>query len=48
VDDVKEIAALLRGQSSQTELSGQEAGIWWRNLPLGFVRLKQGRVVAAF
>ncbi|WP_165175925.1 RsmB/NOP family class I SAM-dependent RNA methyltransferase [Desulfovibrio sp. ZJ369] len=48
LEDVREIAALLSGQSRQTGLSGREAGLWWRNLPLGRIALKQGRAVAAF
>lgn len=48
LEDVREIAALLSGQSRQTGLSGREAALWWRNLPLGRIALKQGRAVAAF
>lgn len=48
LEDVREITALLSGQSRQTGLAGREAGLWWRNLPLGRIALKQGRAVAAF
>lgn len=48
LDDVADIVALLCGQSRQTGLAGREAGLWWRDLPLGKVMLKQGRAVAGF
>ena len=48
LDDVRDVAALLRGQSRRTGLSGHEAGLWWRDLPLCLARLTQGRVSAAF
>lgn len=48
LDDINEITALLSGQSRQTGLAGREAGLWWRDLPLGRVALKQGRAVAGF
>ncbi|MDR3357485.1 MAG: RsmB/NOP family class I SAM-dependent RNA methyltransferase [Desulfovibrio sp.] len=48
LEDIREVAALLRGQSRRTGLSGHEAGLWWRDLPLCLVRLKLGRVSAAF
>jgi 16S rRNA (cytosine1407-C5)-methyltransferase len=48
LDDVEDVAALLRGQSRRTGLPGHEAGLWWRDLPLCLARLKQGRVSAAF
>ncbi len=48
LDDVADITALLSGQSRQTGLSGREAGLWWRDLPLGRIALKQGRAIAGF
>ncbi|MBO5489857.1 MAG: hypothetical protein J5960_00280, partial [Desulfovibrio sp.] len=48
LDDLKDVTALLSGQSLQTGLAGREAGLWWRGLPLGRVTLKQGRAVARF
>lgn len=48
LDSVEEITALLSGQSRRTGLSGTEAALWWRDLPLGCLTLKQGRVLAAF
>ena len=48
LDDVADITALLSGQSRQTGLSGREAGLWWRDLPLGRIVLKQGRAIAGF
>ena len=48
LDDVADIAALLSGQSRQTGLNGREAGLWWRDLPLGRIVLKQGRAIAGF
>jgi len=48
LDDAADIVALLSGQSRQTGLAGREAGLWWRDLPLGRVTLKQGRAIAGF
>jgi 16S rRNA (cytosine1407-C5)-methyltransferase len=48
LDDVRDVADLLCGQSRQTGLSGHEAGLWWRDLPLCLARLKRGRASAAF
>ena len=48
LDDVADVAALLSGQSRQTGLEGREAGLWWRDLPLGRIVLKQGRAIAGF
>ncbi|MGV7003469.1 RsmB/NOP family class I SAM-dependent RNA methyltransferase [Desulfovibrio sp. QI0442] len=48
LDDVGDITALLSGQSRQTGLNGREAGLWWRDLPLGRIVLKQGRAIAGF
>lgn len=48
LEDIGDISALLSGQSRQTGLQGREAALWWRDLPLGRVALKQGRAVAGF
>lgn len=48
LDSPDEITALLSGQSRRTALDGREAALWWRDLPLGRVALKQGRVAATF
>lgn len=48
LDSPDELTALLSGQSLRTELEGREAALWWRDLPLGRVALKQGRVAATF
>lgn len=48
LDDMGDLTALLAGQSRQTGLAGREAALWWRDLPLGRVALKQGRAIAAF
>ncbi len=48
LDSPEEVTALLSGQSRQTGLAGREAALWWRELPLGRLALKQGRAVALF
>lgn len=48
LDDIADITALLAGQSRKTGLTGRQAGLWWRDLPLGILSLKQGRALAAF
>lgn len=45
LDKVEDIHALLRGQSLHTGLPGRETGLYWRELPLGRVGLKNGRAV---
>lgn len=45
LEHVDEIHALLRGQSLHTGLPGRETGLYWRNLPLGRIGLKNGRAV---
>lgn len=45
LERVEDIHALLRGQSLQTGLPGRETGLYWRELPLGRVGLKNGRAV---
>lgn len=48
LDDIADLTALLSSQSRQTGLAGREAALWWRDLLLGRVPLKQGRAVATF
>ncbi|WP_015939324.1 MULTISPECIES: RsmB/NOP family class I SAM-dependent RNA methyltransferase [Desulfovibrio] len=48
LEDISDISALLSGQSRQTGLQGREAALWWRDLPLGRVGLKQGRALTGF
>ncbi len=47
LDDVAQIEALLQGRSLNTNLSGREAALFWRELPLGRIRLKNGRAIWA-
>ncbi|MDE5878537.1 MAG: RsmB/NOP family class I SAM-dependent RNA methyltransferase [Desulfovibrio sp.] len=48
LDEVTAVTALLEGRALQTGLDGREAALWWRDLPLGSIGLRQGRAVAAF
>ena len=48
LDDISDITALLSGQSRQTGLAGNEAALWWRDLPLARMMLKQGRATLSF
>ncbi len=48
LDDVSDVSDLLAGRSRQTNLAGGEAALWWRDLPLGRLVLKQGRAIASF
>lgn len=48
LDSPEELTALLSGQSRRTGLSGREAALWWRDVPLGRIALRQGRAVALF
>lgn len=48
LEDTARIEALLQGQSIHCALPGREAALWWRDLPLGRLALKQGRAVALF
>ena len=45
LEKVEDIHRLLQGQSLHTALTGRETGLYWQDLPLGRVGLKQGRVV---
>ena len=38
-----EVEALLQGRSLETRLTGREAALFWQDLPLGRIRLKNGR-----
>ena len=46
--NISDITALLSGQSRQTGLAGNEAALWWRDLPLARMMLKQGRATLSF
>ncbi|MBD5417014.1 MAG: hypothetical protein HDR50_05010 [Desulfovibrio sp.] len=48
LEEVTEVEALLQGRALQTGLTGREAALWWRDLPLGCIGLRQGRALAAF
>lgn len=48
LEEVDEVTALLEGRSRHTGLTGREAPLWWQDLPLGYVSLRQGRVLGAF
>ena len=48
LDDISDITAVLWGQSRQTGLAGKEAALWWRDLPLARMMLKQGRATLSF
>ncbi|MDE7240286.1 RsmB/NOP family class I SAM-dependent RNA methyltransferase [Desulfovibrio sp.] len=48
LEEVAEVATLLEGRALQTGLSGREAALWWRDLPLGCIGLRKGRALAAF
>lgn len=45
LDETGPIEALMQGQSLQTALPGRAASLFWRDLPLGQVRLKNGRAL---
>ena len=45
MDEVPDLVRLLQGGSLDTGLSGKEAALFWRGLPLGRLRLKGGRAV---
>ncbi len=48
LEKVSEVRSLLGGTALTCGLPGREAGLWWRDLPLGRVSLRRGRVLAAF
>lgn len=45
IDELGPIEALLQGRSLETGLPGRVANLFWRDLPLGQVRLKSGRAL---
>ena len=45
IDELAPIEALLQGRSLETGLPGRVANLFWRDLPLGQVRLKSGRAL---
>ncbi len=48
LDDPADLRRLLSGTAMAAPLEGAEASLWWRDLPLGRVALRRGRVVAGF
>lgn len=48
LEEPGEIRAILSGASRMCDLAGKEAGLWWRDLPLGKISLRNGRVTAFF
>lgn len=48
VDEVSELRAILAGQSRKYQTALSHTALWWRNLPLGSVGLKNGRLIIAF
>lgn len=45
LDDITALERLVQGGSLDTGLPGKEAALFWRDLPLGRLRLKGGRAV---
>lgn len=45
LDEATSIVRLLSGQSLQTGLRGSDTGLYWQGLPLGRVKLKNGRAL---
>lgn len=48
IDDIRILYSLLSGQAINTSIKGKIASLWWRDLPLGFVDIKHGRLLASF
>lgn len=48
LESVDEVRALLGGRSLTCDLKETEAALWYRDLPLGRVSLRKGRVIATF
>lgn len=48
LDDTEDIRGILAGRGKNTGLSGTFAVLLWHDLPLGFIRLKNGRAISAF
>lgn len=47
-EDIGPIIQLLKGHSIKSDLKGKNASIWWKDLPLGFVSIKNGRIISHF
>ena len=47
LDDLTALEALLQGRSLESGLSGRVANLFWKDLPLGQVALKSGRIILA-
>lgn len=45
MEKIDDIRSLLHGQSRATGLAGRETGLYWRDLPLGRLTLKNGRAL---
>ena len=45
LDDTAQLERLLQGVSFDTGLAGKEASLFWHGLPLGRLRLKNGRAL---
>lgn len=48
LESADEVRALLGGRSLTCGLKEAEAALWYRDLPLGRVSLRKGRVIATF
>ena len=45
LEKTEEVEGLLQGRSLDTGIAGREAALFWRDLPLGRIRLKNGRAL---
>lgn len=45
LEDAETLRALLNGRSLHGDLAGRETGLYWKDLPLGRVALKNGRAL---
>lgn len=45
---VEDVRSLIGGRSLTLDSAASEAGLWYRDLPLGRVSLRKGRVIASF
>lgn len=43
LDDIDKLESIVQGQSFKTEYQGKEVPLFWEDLPLGYLRLKNGR-----
>ena len=48
LDSVEDVRSLIGGRSLTLDSRASEAGLWYRDLPLGRVSLRKGRVIASF